>query len=63
MKHIIFLNGNITEEDVVKLIQVLSETRAIFSISTSTNSITIEGSNDVLHHVKQVILSSGYTIQ
>lgn len=63
MKHIIFLTQTLTKDDVVKLEDALNQTRAIVQISMATSTVTIEGSNDVLHHAKQVILSLGYTIQ
>lgn len=63
MKHIVFVKNIATEEDVQKISEALSETRAIYDINLSTSSVTIEGSNDVLHHAKQVIMGLGYIIE
>lgn len=63
MKHIVFLKENLTEADIELLKQELNQTRAIYTISTATSSVTIEGSNDILHHAKQAIQNAGFTIQ
>lgn len=63
MKHIIFIKTIKDENDVEKLTEALNETRAVFSISISNSCVTVEGSNDILHHAKQVIQSLGFIIE
>lgn len=63
MKHIVFIKEVLTQEDIETLTEELNQTRALFSISIATSSVTIEGSNDILHHAKQAIQNAGFTIQ
>ncbi len=63
MKHIIFIKTIKDENDVEKLTEALNETRAVFSISIPNSCVTVEGSNDILHHAKQVIQSLGFIIE
>ncbi len=63
MKHIIFVKGLTTEEDREKVQYELENTRIEFTISTATSSVTVSGSNDVIHSAKQAIIQAGYVIQ
>ena len=63
MKHIVFIKTIKDHKDVCAISSALDETRAIYTISIPSSSITIEGSNDVLHHAKQLVQGLGYIIE
>lgn len=63
MKHIIFVKGLNTQNDADKIAAELDNTRVVYSISTATGSVTVEGSNDVVHTSKQAISQAGFTVQ
>ncbi len=62
MKHILFVEGIKTEEDVNKIKAVLENTRAEFTVSLISSSVTIVGSNDVLNACKSAITNIGFVI-
>lgn len=63
MKHIVFIKTIKDDKDVSAISSALDETRAIYTISIPSSSITIEGSNDVLHLAKQLVQGLGYIIE
>ena len=62
MKHIIFVKSLKSQEDVDRLRSELENTRAEFSISIATGSVTVEGSNDIVHASKQAISQAGFIV-
>lgn len=63
MRHIIFVENLNTDEDRNKITSALDNTRLDYTISTITQSVTVEGSNDAVYTAKQAIQQAGYEIQ
>ena len=62
MKHIIFIKGTISQEDADKIAFELDNTRVDYTISLATSSVTVVGSNDVVHASKQAISQAGFVV-
>lgn len=63
MKHIIFIKGKLTDESYLKIEDTLSNTRLDYSLSKITQSLTVEGSNDVVYLAKACIEKAGYEVE
>lgn len=63
MKHIIFVKGIKSQDDVDKIAAELDNTRVDYTISIASSSVTVVGSNDVVHASKQAISQAGFVVQ
>lgn len=61
--HKVFFIENMTKQDEIKIKSLLeNDTRVNFSISSSTQSISIKGTNDEIFTTKQLLKSEGYSV-
>ena len=63
MKHIIFVKTIKTEEDVKLIDEALEFVGVKYNISLNSSTVTVEGSNDMIHRTKQAISQAGFIIQ
>ncbi len=63
MKHIIFVKTIKTEEDVKLINEALEFVDVKYNISLNSSTVTVEGSNDLIHRTKQAISQAGFIIQ
>ena len=63
MKHIIFVKTIKTEEDVKLIDEALEFVGVKYNISLNSSTVTVEGSNDLIHRTKQAISQAGFIIQ
>lgn len=63
MKHIIFVKTIKTEEDVKLIDEALEFVDVKYNISLISSTVTVEGSNDLIHKTKQAISQAGFIIQ
>lgn len=63
MKHIIFVDGLKTEQDVLAIQENLDNTSVDYQINLGSGSVVIDGSNDKVFTAKQAIMRAGYKIK
>jgi hypothetical protein len=62
MKHILFVKGLKSQEDVRKITEALQETQLEFEISLSNQAVIIHGRNDLVRVAKVAIMEAGFIV-
>lgn len=62
MKHILFLKGLKTQEDVIKVTEALEETQVVFEISLTNQAVIILARNDAVRIAKIALIEAGYNV-
>lgn len=62
MKHILFVKGLKTQEDVVKITEALQDTQVEFDVSLTNQAVIIHGRNDLVRVAKIALLEAGYVV-
>jgi len=62
MKHILFVKGLKTQEDVRKVTEALQETQLEFEVSLSNQAVIVHGRNDLVRVAKVALLEAGYIV-
>lgn len=62
MKHILFVKGIKSQEDVRKITEALNDTQLQFEVSLTNQAVIIHGRNDLVRVAKIALLEAGYTV-
>jgi len=62
MKHILFVKGIKSQDDVRKITEALQETQLEFEISLTNQAVIIHGRNDLVRMAKITIMEAGYLV-
>ncbi len=62
MKHILFLKGIKTQDDVRKVTEALNDTQLQFEVSLTNQAVIIHGRNDLVRVAKIALLEAGYIV-
>ncbi|MCD8573966.1 MAG: hypothetical protein LRY28_00325 [Erysipelotrichaceae bacterium] len=62
MKHILFVKGIKTQEDVRKITEALNDTQLQFEVSLTNQAVIIHGRNDLVRVAKIALLEAGYIV-
>jgi len=62
MKHILFVKGIKSQDDVRKITEALQETQLEFEVSFSNQAVIIHGRNDLVRIAKVAIMEAGYLV-
>ncbi|MBS3972231.1 MAG: hypothetical protein KGZ84_04385 [Erysipelotrichia bacterium] len=62
MKHILFVKGLKTQDDVRKVTEALQETQLEFEVSLSNQAVIVHGRNDLVRVAKVALLEAGYIV-
>jgi hypothetical protein len=62
MKHILFVKGLKSQEDVRKITEALQETQLEFEVSLSNQAVIIHGRNDLVRVAKVAIMEAGFIV-
>jgi len=62
MKHILFVKGIKSQEDVRKITEALNDTQLQFEVSLTNQAVIIHGRNDLVRVAKIALLEAGYII-
>lgn len=62
MKHILFVKGIKSQEDVRKITEALNDTQIQFEVSLTNQAVIIHGRNDLVRVAKIALLEAGYMV-
>jgi hypothetical protein len=62
MKHILFVKGLKTQDDVRKVTEALQENQLDFDVSLSNQAGIVHGRNDLVRVAKVALLEAGYIV-
>lgn len=62
MKHILFVKGIKTQEDVRKITEALNDTQLQFEVSLTNQAVIVHGRNDLVRVAKIALLEAGYIV-
>lgn len=62
MKHILFVKGIKSQDDVRKVTEALNDTQLQFEVSLTNQAVIIHGRNDLVRVAKIALLEAGYII-
>lgn len=62
MKHILFVKGLKSQDDVRKITEALQETQLEFEVSLSNQAVIIHGRNDLVRVAKVAIMEAGFIV-
>ncbi|MBS3987379.1 MAG: hypothetical protein KGZ38_05405 [Erysipelothrix sp.] len=62
MKHILFVKGIKSQEDVRKITEALNDTQLQFEVSLTNQAVIIHGRNDLVRVAKIALLEAGYIV-
>lgn len=62
MKHILFVKGIKSQDDVRKITEALQDTQLEFEVSLTNQAVIVHGRNDLVRMAKIAIMEAGYLV-
>ncbi|MBS3991764.1 MAG: hypothetical protein KGZ51_06775 [Erysipelothrix sp.] len=62
MKHILFVKGLKSQDDVRKITEALQETQLEFEVSLTNQAVIVHGRNDLVRIAKVALMEAGYLV-